>query len=58
MASLPEELGSLKNINYTLQQRITIEAQYSEVVRGQESDMDEMRKEESFLIPSNVDLSQ
>ncbi|XP_034251621.1 protein MTO1 homolog, mitochondrial [Thrips palmi] len=57
VTSLPEDLGSLKNINYTTQQRISIEAQYNEVVEAQFSDMEDMRKEESFLIPSNVDFS-
>lgn len=57
VAGLPEELGSLKKLNYTLQQRLCIEAQYNAVVHGQESDMEEMRKEESFLIPANMDFS-
>lgn len=54
---MPEELSSLKDLKYTIEERLTIEAQYAEVLREQELDMTEIRKEEAFLIPSGIDFS-
>ena len=57
-ASMPDDLRSLCNLNYTLMQRIEIEAQYHRMAQTQESDIAEMRKEEAFLIPSDIDFSE
>lgn len=52
------DLKSLSDLNHTLKQRIGIEAQYNRMAQIQESDIAEMRKEEAFLIPSNIDFSE
>lgn len=54
---MPNEFHQLKNLSYLMQQRIYIESQYEHVVSTQESDMEEMRKEEAFLIPPHIDFS-
>lgn len=58
IACMPNELGSLRDLSLILQQRIFIQAQYEHYVHIQESDMEEMRKEEAFLIPSGINFSE
>ncbi|KAK3912183.1 Protein MTO1-like protein, mitochondrial [Frankliniella fusca] len=54
---MPNEFYQLKNLSYPMQQRLFIESQYEYVVKRQESDMEDLRKEEAFLIPSHIDFS-
>lgn len=51
---MPQELGHLKNVR-SLAERIKIEALYSHFVEEQLKDVNEVRREESLLIPKDID---
>lgn len=51
---MPEELKSIQDV-HTVAERIKIEALYAHFVEEQLKDVEEVRKDESLLIPKNID---
>ncbi|GBP12381.1 Protein MTO1 homolog, mitochondrial [Eumeta japonica] len=51
---MPKELGNIKNID-SIAERIKIEALYAHFVKEQMKDAEQVRNEESLIIPNDID---